>query len=203
MIVLAWSSVTMSNAWQDVLRVYVCLSMCVSVTDTVSGRRLRLRLLQRSMLDSLSMVESWRKVIPGLSMIKLTPHGVSQIRFCALDTVAAAYSTLSRIQSHLSRWHHCIAITVSERENASGQRGRKRFKAMLSLSPCIFVFFLPLVLRNISINRGACSYLGFSMGKFKISTLKWNLAAFSFSCLLYQYQFNCNLFNPKIHSDIL
>lgn len=51
---------------------------------------------------SLSMAESWRKVIPVLSMIKLTPHGVSQIRFCALDTVVAAYSTLSRTQSHLS-----------------------------------------------------------------------------------------------------
>lgn len=85
------------------------------------------------MQDSLSMVESWRKVIPGLSMIKLTPHRVSQIRFCALDTVAAAYSTLSRVQSHLSCWHHCIAITVSERETALGQRGGKRIKAMLSV----------------------------------------------------------------------
>lgn len=86
------------------------------------------------MQDSLSMVESWRKVIPGLSMIKLTPHRVSQIRFCALDTVAAAYSTLSRVQSHLSCWHHCIAITVSERENALGQHCGKSIKAMLSLS---------------------------------------------------------------------
>ena len=74
----------------------------MSVTDTVSSGRPQLRPVQRSMQDSLSMVESWRKVIPGLSMIKLTPHRVSQIRFCALDTVAAAYSTLSRIQSHLS-----------------------------------------------------------------------------------------------------
>lgn len=122
-----------SNACWEVLCAYVCLSASVSVTDTVSSRRPRLRLLQRSMQDSLSEAESWRKVIPGLSMIKLTPHGVSQIRFCALDTVAAAYSTLSRVQSHLSRWHHCIAITVSERENASGQQGGKRFKAMLPL----------------------------------------------------------------------
>ncbi len=116
-----------SNAYWEVLCV------CVSVTDTLSSRRPELRSVQRSMQDSLSMVESWRKVIPGLSMIKLTPHRVSQIRFCALDTVAAAYSTLSRVLSHLSCWHHCIAITVSERETALGQRGGKRIKAMLSV----------------------------------------------------------------------
>lgn len=69
---------------------------------TLSGW-VELRSVQRTVQDSLLMVESWRKVIPGLSMIKLTPHRVSQIRFCALDTVAAAYSTLSHVQSHLSR----------------------------------------------------------------------------------------------------
>lgn len=121
----------------------VCmLSVSVSVTDTLSSRRPQLRSVQRSMQDSLSMVESWRKVIPGLSMIKLTPHRVSQIRFCALDTVAAAYSTLSRVQSHLSCWHHCIAITVSERENALGQRGGKEDQGnVISPSPRLSLSF--------------------------------------------------------------
>lgn len=49
------------------------------------------------------MLESWRNVIPGLSMIKLTPHGVSQIRFCALDTAAGglfnAAACLTFVQS--------------------------------------------------------------------------------------------------------
>lgn len=84
-------------ATQELLgSVYVCLS------HRQSQIPYQVRSVQRSMQDSLSLVESWRKLIPGLSMIKLTPHRVSQIRFCALDTVAAAYSTLSRIQSHLS-----------------------------------------------------------------------------------------------------
>lgn len=89
------------------------------------------------------MVESWRKVIPGLSMIKLTPHRVSQILFCALDTLAAAYSTLSRVQSHLSCWHHCIAITVSERENTLSQGSGKRIKEIY-----LFALLLPLILRS-------------------------------------------------------
>lgn len=49
--------------------------------EAVSSTRPWLFLLQRSPEDSLSVQESWRKVIPGLSMIKVTPHGVSQIRF--------------------------------------------------------------------------------------------------------------------------
>lgn len=132
------------------------------------------------------MVESWRKVIPGLSMIKLTPHGVSQIRFCALDTVAAAYSTLSRIQSHLSRWHHSIAITVSERENASGQQARKRLKAMLSFLHAYLSFTCLWFLRSISINRGACSYL-FFCGQIKNQHIevKFSMLFLLFNFLIY------------------
>lgn len=130
------SSLATSFTSQSMLCVYVCVS--VSVTDSLSSGRPLLRSMQRSMQDSLSMVESWRKVIPGLSMIKLTPHRVSQIRFCALDTVAAAYSTLSRVQSHLSCWHHCLAITVSERANVLGQHCGKRIKEILSL--CLSVY---------------------------------------------------------------
>ena len=135
-----------SNTCREVSCVYVCVWASVSVTDTVSSGRPQLRSVQRSMQDSLSMVESWRKVIPGLSMIKLTPHRVSQILFCALDTVAAAYSTLSRIQSHLSCWHHCIAITVSERENAlEAARWEEDRGNVISESLCLSVFLLPLI----------------------------------------------------------
>ncbi len=142
-----WFRVTYSLATASVSPSVKCLLgsvECVyaseSVTDTISSRRPWLRSVQRSMQDSLSMVESWRKVIPGLSMIKLTPHRVSQIRFCALDTVAAAYSTLSRVHSHLSCWHHCFAITVSERENACGPCGGGGSRqCRLSVSKPIFL----------------------------------------------------------------
>lgn len=135
-----------SNTCREVSCVYVCVWASVSVTDTVSSGRPQLRSVQRSMQDSLSKVESWRKVIPGLSMIKLTPHRVSQILFCALDTVAAAYSTLSRIQSRLSCWHHCIAITVSERENAlEAARWEEDRGNVISVSLCLSVFLLPLI----------------------------------------------------------
>lgn len=116
-----------------------CLRM--SVTESSSSRRPESRSVHCCMQDSLSMVESWRKVILGLSMIKLTPHRVSQIRFCALDTLAAAYSTVSRVQSHLSCWHHCIAITVSERENALGLCCGKTIKAIGSLSLFLMLCF--------------------------------------------------------------
>jgi len=85
--------------------VCVCVSVSVSVTDTLSSGRPQLRSVQRGTQDSLSMVESERKAIPALGMIKLTPHRVSPIRFVlspSLDT-AAAYSTLPCLPSHLSR----------------------------------------------------------------------------------------------------
>lgn len=118
---------------------------CLDMSTCVSSRMPDLCSVQRSQQYSLSMVESWRKVIPGLSMIKLTPHRVSQIRFCALDTVAAAYSMLSRIQSHLSFWHHCIAITVSEMKNRLGPWCAKRINETLSLSvnPLLSFSFCP------------------------------------------------------------
>lgn len=134
---LAWRRAWPHRAHHLPSVTYMCMSDSVSVTDTLSSRRLRLRCpVQRSTQGFfVNGGIMGRKVIPGLSMIKLTPHRVSQIRFCAVDTVAAAYSTLSHVQSHLSCWHHCIAITVSEweRGNPLEQHWVERIKAMLLL----------------------------------------------------------------------
>lgn len=71
------------------------------------------------------MVESWRKVIPGSSMIKLTPHRVSQIRFCALDTVAAGlFNAVSRSVSPVTLTSLHCNYSECVGKNASGQRGR-------------------------------------------------------------------------------
>ena len=108
----------------------VCTSGSVSVTDTLSSGRPQRRSVQRSMQDSLSMVESCGKVIPGLSMIKLTPHRVSQIRFCALDTATGSlFNAVSRsvspvvltsLHCNYSEWEReCIRPALWEEDWAN------------------------------------------------------------------------------------
>lgn len=114
--------------------------------------------------DSLSMRESWRKVIPGLRMIKVTPHGVSQIRFfsfvcpcvcvrvCVFDTMATAYSMLSCIPSVSPVRLTSLRCNYSEwqREDAWVQE-----EVEGNVIPLSSVLLLPVVQRIININPGS------------------------------------------------